>query len=56
MPRSRLQREQEVDDRLAGLLVEIAGRLVGEEDGRVPDAIARAIATRCCSPPDSCAG
>ena len=30
-----LQGEEEVDDRAAGGLVEIAGRLVGDEDGRV---------------------
>ena len=30
-----LEREEQVDDRLAGGLVEIAGRLVGHQDGRV---------------------
>jgi hypothetical protein len=35
--------------------VEIAGRLVGEQDAG-PVAEARASATRCCSPPDSWAG
>jgi hypothetical protein len=34
-PRSRLQREDQVDDRAAGALVEIAGRLVGDEDRRI---------------------
>ena len=49
------QREDQVDDRAAGALVEIAGRLVGNEDGG-SGATARAMATRCCSPPESWAG
>ena len=36
--------------------VEVAGRLVGEDDGRLREQSARAIATRCCWPPDSSAG
>ena len=48
--------EQQVDDRGAGRGVEIAGRLVGEDAVPGRGAVARAMATRCCSPPESCAG
>jgi hypothetical protein len=41
--------KQEVGDLPAGLGVEIAGRLVGDQQFR-------AIATRCCSPPESWPG
>ena len=47
--------EQEIDDLLAGGLIEIAGRLVRHQDRGV-GASARASATRCCSPPDNCVG
>jgi len=50
-----VERQQQLDDARAGGLVEIAGRLVGEQDLRRA-ANARAIATRCCSPPDSWLG
>jgi hypothetical protein len=36
--------------------VEVAGRLVGEQTTRGSVAIARAMATRCCWPPDSSLG
>ena len=48
--------EEQLDDLLAGLVVEIAGGLVGQDDLRAPDARARAMATRCCSPPESWPG
>ena len=47
--------KQKLDHLLSGRLVEIAGRLVGDENRGV-GASARASATRCCSPPDNCAG
>ena len=47
--------KQKLDDLLAGILIEITGRFVGHQDGR-SGASARATATRCCSPPESCAG
>jgi hypothetical protein len=40
---------------VAALAVEIAGRLVGQQDGGSVT-MARAMATRCCWPPDSSAG
>jgi hypothetical protein len=46
--------EQKLDDFAAGCLVEIAGGLVRYQDRRVGRD--RASATRCCSPPESCAG
>jgi hypothetical protein len=47
--------EKEVSDFVPCDAVEIACRLVGDEDsGSI--ARARAMATRCCSPPESCAG
>ena len=52
---ARVLGEQAIDDEPAGRAVEIAGRLVGQQQ-RGPATKARAIATRCCSPPDSCAG
>ena len=39
-----------------GRLVEIAGRLVREQQQRSCCASARPIATRCCWPPDNCSG
>ena len=47
--------EQQVDDLLAGGFIEIAGRLIGHENGGIGRS-ARASATRCCSPPDSWVG
>ncbi len=41
---------------LAGLIVERAGRLVVHNSSFGFLAIARAMDTRCCSPPDGCAG
>jgi hypothetical protein len=52
---ARLQIEEQVDDRFTRVLVEIAGGFVGEDD-LAPAARARAMATRCCSPPESCPG
>ena len=49
----RLRGEQKIGDHRAVGGVEIAGRLVGKQDRRV-GASARAMATRCCSPPESC--
>ena len=50
-----LEGKEQVDDGPAGVLVEVAGGLVRHEDGGL-GTMARAIATRCCSPPESCAG
>ena len=47
--------EQQVEHGGAGLVVEIAGGLVGEQDRGLLTS-ARAMATRCCSPPLSCDG
>ena len=47
---------EEAEDLLAGLRVEVAGRLVGDQQVEQRLISARAIATRCCSPPESCAG
>ncbi|MFF0110056.1 hypothetical protein [Streptomyces hirsutus] len=41
-----------VDDALGGVLVEVSGGFVGEEDVDA-QASARAMATCCCWPPDS---
>ena len=46
---------EEVEDLPAGLRVEVAGRLVGDQE-RASLTSARAMATRCCSPPESCEG
>jgi len=46
---------EERDDLLAGLEVEVTGRLVGEDDPG-SFASARAIATLCCWPPESSDG
>src|SRR6516225_3044970 len=45
---------EQVQDLRAGAGIEVAGGLVGEDDFR--PARARAMATRCCCPPDSSAG
>ena len=51
----RTRSRRVVEDAVAGRVVEVAGRLVAEQDpGSL--ASARAIATRCCSPPESRAG
>ena len=50
-----IQLEQQVADALAGMTVEVAGGLVGEQDRRLGGE-ARAMATRCCSPPESWRG
>ena len=34
-PRSGVAREQKIDDLLAGVLVEVSGRLVGHDDRRI---------------------
>ena len=47
---------EQVEDRGAGGAVEVAGGLVGQHDRPACPASARAIATRCRSPPDSCVG
>ena len=49
------QLEQLAEHERRRLRIEVAGRLVGQQE---PGALAsaRAIAVRCCSPPDSCAG
>ena len=46
---------QQVHDLAAGRGVEVAGRLVGEQHGGSVT-MARAMATRCCWPPESSAG
>ena len=47
--------EEEVEHGVGRRLVEVAGRLVGEDQpGRW--ARARPMATRCCWPPESCSG
>ena len=50
------QREDQLHDRASGRLVEIAGRLVGDQRATDVGTSARASATRCCSPPESWAG
>ena len=55
-PGGSVQFEHDLDDRLARLRVEIAGRFVGEQESLGRLIKARARATRCCSPPESCAG
>ena len=37
---------------VGGLVIQIAGRLISQQDRAAALANARAIATRCCSPPD----
>ena len=49
------QLRQRVEHVVGGVRIEIAGRLVGQQE-RGALATARAIATRCCSPPESSAG
>jgi len=50
-----VEAEEDVLHALGRFGIEIAGGLVGKEDpGLVMKA--RAIATRCCSPPDNCEG
>jgi hypothetical protein len=50
-----VQLAQQPHHGLAVLRVEVAGGLVGEQDRRLADE-ARATATRCCWPPESCDG
>ena len=47
--------EQQVADMFARVLVEVARGLIGEKNARAVHEGA-ASATRCCSPPESCAG
>jgi hypothetical protein len=54
-PHRLIARSKQIDDLAPGCGIEIAGRLVGQQR-RGRGAVARAIATRCCSPPDNCAG
>ena len=49
------QLRQRAKDMVGGVRIEIAGGLVGQQQ-RGALATARAMATRCCSPPDSSAG
>ena len=53
---SRVELLQQRHHLEAGLRVERAGRLVGEDQASASLTSARAIATRCCWPPESCAG
>ena len=46
---------EEIENLLSRLRVEVAGRLVSDQKGTAVDE-RRAIATRCCSPPESRAG
>ena len=46
---------QEIHDDAGALGIQRGGRLVGEDDTRTIGS-ARAMATRCASPPESCAG
>jgi len=50
-----VQLAENVEDDLLVGLIEIAGGLVGEDEFRLIDQRA-GMATRCCSPPESCAG
>ena len=56
MPSSACRRLQLAAHAQAQELVERRQRLVEQQDARVGDQRARASATRCCCPPDSCAG
>jgi hypothetical protein len=51
-----VDRKHQLDDLMPGRRIEIAGRLVGQHQSRLPGAKARASATRCCSPPERCFG
>ena len=51
-----LDPKQQLDDLAPGVLIEVAGRLVGEQTASGWLLSARASATRCCSPPDSWPG
>jgi hypothetical protein len=50
-----IKREQQIGNFVPGLAIEVAGGLIGEQQAGRP-LKARASATRCCSPPESCAG
>ena len=55
LPNSRLKPLHEHEHIFGRDAVQVAGRLVGHHDGRVGHQ-ARAMATRCCWPPESCRG
>lgn len=50
-----VERKQQIGNFVTGAAVEVAGRLIGKQNFRRVEN-ARAIATRCCSPPESWAG
>ena len=56
MPRSRLSSKNSSCISSPVVRVEVAGRLVGEQQRAARSTSARASATRCCSPPDSSPG
>ena len=56
IPSSSLRQLEHFQHIFSRMGIQISRRLISKQQRRIVDQRARAIATRCCCPPDSCEG